>query len=184
MPPVWDPAEAPVGDVGTALLMVDARIKEIHEPEDESEDGAEAERRELNRLFVASAGAEGVQELLDGTCTLLYMFMQWLRRTHEHGDKDVIEYVVPPLVAALRMMPRSVRPQTVPTMVALVVAAGTQVSPNGWRSQYGDWTPEEMNALEATVFLVAEHINRIAGDHGFAVRMIAETLTRVETDGD
>ncbi|MFJ2746282.1 hypothetical protein ACIO3O_42230 [Streptomyces sp. NPDC087440] len=162
--------------------MVDARMKEIHESGLQDDD--EAACQELNRLFVASADADGLQELLDGTCTLLYMFMQWLRRTHEQGDKDVIAYVVPHLVATLRMMPKSVRPQTIPTMAALVIAAGTELSPNGWRSQYGDWTPEEMNALEATVFLIAEHINRIADDHGFAVRLIAEPLTRAEYGED
>ncbi|MFD3513847.1 hypothetical protein [Streptomyces sp. NPDC058657] len=175
-----DPASAPVGDVGTALLMLDARIKQIHESD--PADGDAAECRELDRLFAASTGADGLQDLIDGTCTLIYMFMQWLRRTHEEGGKDVIEYVVPTLVATLRRMPKSVRPHTLPTMVALAVAAGSGLSPNGWRSQYGDWTAEEMNALEATVFLVAEHINRMADDHGFAVRLIADALRGSERD--
>ncbi|CAM5235800.1 hypothetical protein GCM10010329_61700 [Streptomyces spiroverticillatus] len=162
--------------------MVDARIKQIHES-GTADEGA-AESRELTRLFAASAGADGLQDLLDGTCTLIYMFMQWLHRTHAQGDKDVIEYVVPHLVATLRMMPRSVPPQTIPTMAALVIAAGTGLSPNGWRSQYGDWTPEEMQALEVTAFLIAEHINRIADDHGYAVRLVADALDQAETDTD
>ncbi|MFF8659704.1 hypothetical protein [Streptomyces huasconensis] len=182
MSPTCDPSSAPVGDVGTALLMLDARIKQIHESD--PADGDAAEYRELNSLFAASTGADGLQDLVDGTCTLIYMFLQWLRGTHEEGGKDVIEYVVPTLVTTLRQMPKSVRPHTIPTMAALVIAAGTGLSPNGWRSQYGDWTLEEMNALEATVFLVAEHINRMADDHGFAVRLIADALPGGEHDGD
>jgi hypothetical protein len=34
-----------------------------------------------------------------------------------------------------------------------------------------------MNPLEATAFLLAEHINRLTGDGDFATRLIAEALS-------
>jgi hypothetical protein len=77
-------------------------------------------------------------------------------------------------------MMRTVPPETVPTMTALVVAAGTGLSPSLWRKQYGFWTKEEMRPLEATAFLLAEHINRLTEDREFATRMIADALTRAD----
>lgn len=168
------PENASVGDVGAALMMVDSRLKSIHD----GKTGTDPEQQSLIDQFIASLGPEGVDDLLDGTCTLIYMFMMWLRKAHEADGKDVIEYVVPTLVATMRMMPKSVRPEAIPTMAGLVIAAGTGLSPNLWRKQYGDWTDEEMNPLEATAFLLAEHINRVTDQPDFAVRMIAEALSR------
>jgi hypothetical protein len=110
------------------------------------------------------------------------MFMTWLRKAHEDHDKDVIEYVVPNLVATMRMMPRSVGPEAIPTMAGLVIAAGTGLSPNLWRKQYGPWTKAEMTPLEVTAFLLAEHINRVTEDPDFATRMISEALSRADED--
>ncbi|GGR58367.1 hypothetical protein GCM10010282_59090 [Streptomyces roseolus] len=39
-----------------------------------------------------------------------------------------------------------------------------------------------MTALEATALLLAEHINRIAGDRDYATRMIGETLSRADRE--
>lgn len=176
MSSLCDPQYAPVGDVGAALMMVDSRIKTVHDGKTE----IDPEQRALMDQFIASLGPEGVDDVLDGTCTLIYMFMTWLRKAHESQDKDVIEYVVPTLVATMRMLPRSVPPETIPTMAGLVIAAGTGLSPNLWRRQYGDWTDAEMNPLEATAFLLAEHINRITEDPDFATRMITEALTNAD----
>lgn len=172
------PEHAPAGDVGAALLMIDSRLKGIHGGKTETD----TEQRELIEQFTASMGPEGADDLLDGACTLIYMFMTWLRKAHEEHDKDVIEYVVPHLVATLGMMPRSVPPEAIPTMAGLVIAAGTGLSPTLWRKQYGDWTDEEMTPLEATALLLAEHINRIADDPDFATRLITEALSRSEED--
>ncbi|MFD9338861.1 hypothetical protein ACFWBF_31395 [Streptomyces sp. NPDC060028] len=173
-----DPQHAPVGDVGAALMMIDSRLKGIHD----GRTGADPEQQALVAQFTASLGPRGVDDVLDGACTLIFMFMTWLRKAHEEHDKDVIEYVVPNLVATLRRMPKSVRPQAIPTMAGLVIAAGTGLSPNLWRKQYGDWTEEEMNPLEATAFLLAEHINRITEDPDFASRLITEALSRSDED--
>ncbi|MEV6076468.1 hypothetical protein AB0L80_15370 [Streptomyces sp. NPDC052069] len=168
-----DPQHAPAGDVGAALMVIDSRLKSIHDGNSETD----AEQQALMDQFTATLGPEGAKDLLDGACTLIFMFMTWLRKAHEDHDKDVIEYVVPTLVATMRMMPRSVRPEAVPTMAGLVIAAGTGLSPNLWRQQYGEWTEEEMTPLEVTAFLLAEHINRITDDSDFATRMIAEALS-------
>ncbi|MCB5179231.1 hypothetical protein [Streptomyces antimicrobicus] len=173
-----DPRHAPAGDVSTGLMMIDSRLKAIYD----GRTGADPEQQALVQQFTASLTSKDFRELLDGTCTIIFMFMTWLRQAYEAHDKDVVEYVVPDIVTTLRAMPRSVRPEAVPTMAGLVVAAATGLSPNLWRRQYGEWTEEEMNALEATAFLLAEHINRLADDRDFATRLIAEALAGAEAD--
>ncbi|MEU8761509.1 hypothetical protein [Streptomyces sp. NPDC048659] len=173
-----DPKYAPAGDVGGALMVIDSRLKSVYD----DRPLPDPEQQRLIRQYTASLGPVEVQDLLDGTCTVIFMFMKWLRHAHEEHDKDVIEYVVPGVVAAMRSMPKSVRPEAIPTMAGLVVAAGTGLSPSLWRKQYGDWTSEEMNPLEATAFLLAEHINRIADDREFATRLIADALSRVDEE--
>ncbi|WP_326770574.1 hypothetical protein OG978_43235 (plasmid) [Streptomyces sp. NBC_01591] len=173
-----DPAYAPAGDVGVALMAIDSRLKAIYD----GQAGANSEQQQLMDQFTASLGPEEANDVVDGACTLIYMFMQWLRMTYEEHDKDVIEYVVPGFVASMRMMPKSIRPEVIPTMVGLVVAAGTGLSPSLWRKQYGDWTGDEMNPLEATALLLAEHINRLTGDRDFAARMVTEALSAANQD--
>ncbi|WP_406065828.1 hypothetical protein OG462_40400 [Streptomyces sp. NBC_01077] len=173
-----DPQYAPAGDVGAALLMIDSRLKAIYDGRTETD----PEQQQLIDQFTASLGPREARDVLDGACTLIFMFMKWLRMAYEDHDKDVIECVVPNFVATMRMMPRSVRPEVIPTMAGLVVAAGTGLSPSLWRQQYGDWTEDEMNPLEATAFLLAEHINRITDDRDFATRLITEALSRADQD--
>ncbi|MFC9293988.1 hypothetical protein ACFTWH_03560 [Streptomyces sp. NPDC057011] len=159
-------------------MVIDSRLKAIYDGKTETD----PEQRLLIDQFIASLGPGGAQDLLDGACTLIYMFMTWLRRAYEDHGKDVIEYVVPNLVGTMRTMPRSVRPEAIPTMAAMVIAAGTGLSPSLWRQQYGDWTEEEMNPLEATAFLLAEHINRLTGDRDSATRMITNALSAAGQD--
>ncbi|MEU6328431.1 hypothetical protein ABZ851_14285 [Streptomyces sp. NPDC047049] len=173
-----DPSYAPAGDVGAALMVIDSRLKAIYDGTTETD----PEQQELIDQFTASLSPKGAGDVLDGACTLIYMFMNWLRMAYEDHDKDVIECVVPQLVATMRMMPRSVRPEAIPTMAGLVIAAGTGLSPSLWRKQYGKWTAKEMNPLEATAFLLAEHINRLTDDRDFATRMIAEALSNAIQD--
>ncbi|MBB1256834.1 hypothetical protein [Streptomyces alkaliterrae] len=176
MSSAFDPQHASVGDVGTALMLVDSRLRSVRDGGSRSD----PERQALTEQFVESLGPEEAGEVLEGTCTLIYTFMRWLRLAHEDAGKDVVEYVVPNLVASLRMMPRSVRPEAIPTMVGMVVAAGIGLSPNLWREQYGEWTEAEMTPLEATTFLLAEHINRMTDDPDFAVRLVSEALAGVD----
>ncbi|MFJ4328391.1 hypothetical protein ACIP3A_35515 [Streptomyces tricolor] len=171
-----DPRHAPAGDVSAALMMIDSRLKAVYD----GKTGTDAEQQQLIDQYTASLGPGGADDLLDGACTLIYMYMTWLRMAYEDHDRDVIESVVPHLVASMRMMPKSVRPEAIPTMAGLVVAAGTGLSPSLWRRQYGDWTKDEMNPLEATAFLLAEHINRITDDRDFATRLISKALNRAD----
>ncbi|MFG2884765.1 hypothetical protein ACGFYV_21150 [Streptomyces sp. NPDC048297] len=173
-----DPEYAPAGDVSAALLMIDSRLRSVYA----GKAASDTEQQEMVAQFAASLGPAGVDALLDGTCTLIYMFMKWLRMACDDHDKDVIEYSVPALVATMRMMPKTFRPEVIPTMAGLLVAAGTGLSPNLWRTQYGQWTENEMNPLEAMTVLLAEHINRIADDQDFATRLITEALSRAEQD--
>ncbi|MFH9728201.1 hypothetical protein ACH4M4_35330 [Streptomyces sp. NPDC017254] len=173
-----DPQYAPAGDVGAAVLMIDSRLKGIYDGRTQTD----AEQQELIEQFTASLGPTGARDMLDGTCTLIFMFMKWLRLAYEDHDKDVLAYVVPSLVASMRMTPRSVRPEVIPTMAGLLVAAGVGLSPGLWRRQYGDWTKEEMNPLEATAFLLAEHINRITDDRDFATRLITDALSSADRE--
>ncbi|MET9605202.1 hypothetical protein ABZZ17_09055 [Streptomyces sp. NPDC006512] len=178
MPSSFDPQHAPAGDVGAALLVIDSRLKAIYD----GKTGTGPEQRQLTDQFIASMEPREAQDLLDGACTLIYMFMTWLRKAHEEHDKDVIEYVVPHFVATMRTMSRSIRPESIPTMAAMVIAAGTGLSPSLWRRQYGRWTEEEMNPLEATALLLAEHINRITGDRDYATRLITNALSGTDRD--
>jgi hypothetical protein len=173
-----DPECAPVGDVGAVLMMVDSRLKAIYDSKTETD----PEQQRMVDQFAASLGPAEFDALLDGACTLIYMFMQWLRAVCEEHDKDVIEYMVPTLVATMRMMPKTFRPEVIPTMAGLLIAAGTGLSPNLWRAQYGEWTDAEMNPLEATAVLLAERINVISGDHDFATRLITEALSGADQD--
>ncbi|MEU1075654.1 MULTISPECIES: hypothetical protein [unclassified Streptomyces] len=172
----FGPQYAPAGDVGAALMVVDSRLRSIHGHGGRSD----PEEQALAEQFLDSMGPQSARDLLDGACTLVYMFMTWLRKAHESHGKDVIEYVVPNLVASMSAMRKSVRPEAIPTLAGLVIAAGTGLSPSLWREQYGDWTEAEMNALEVTAFLLAEHINRITEDPDFATRLISEALARTE----
>ncbi|MFJ8625138.1 hypothetical protein ACIRD3_20155 [Kitasatospora sp. NPDC093550] len=175
-----DPRFAPVGDVSAALMVIDSRLKAVYD----GKSGTDAEQQRMISQFAASFGADGLDELLDGTCTLIYMFMNWLRGSLENHDEDIIEYTVPTLVATMRMMPRTFRPEVIPTMAGLLTAAGTGLSPNLWRAQYGPWTAAEMNPLEAVTVLLAEHINRLSGrdDHTFATQLIVDALAKVGQD--
>ncbi|WP_338674337.1 hypothetical protein V1460_15690 [Streptomyces sp. SCSIO 30461] len=176
MPSPCDPQHAPAGDVGAALMMIDSRLRSIYDEKDE----IDPEQQKLIDQYAASLDPEGIDDLLDGACTLIYMYMRWLRMAYEDHDKDPVEYVIPSLVATMRVMPRSFPPEVIPTMVGLVVAAGTGLSPNLWRKQYGYWTEEELTPLEATTFLLADHINRLTEDHDFATRLITEALCRAD----
>ncbi|MFJ3902919.1 hypothetical protein [Streptomyces sp. NPDC090025] len=179
------PKYAPAGDVGGALFLIDSRLKAIYDGRTE----LAAEERELVAQFTASLDADGVEDLLDGACTIIFMFMKWLRLAYEDHDKDVIEGVLPGFVASLSVMTRNIKPETIPTMSGMVIAAGLDLSPSLWRKQFGTWTPSEMTTLEATAFLLAEHINRLTDDQDYATRLISEALAGAldgveDEDGD
>jgi hypothetical protein len=176
MPSSCDPGTAPAGDVGTAMLIIDSRLKQFghDEPGDE--------QQQLTDQLLRSFDAKAANAVLDGACTLVYLFTQWLRQVHESQDKDVLEYVLPSIVGTLKMMPRSIPREAIPTMAGLIIASAIDESPTLWRRQYGGWKEEEMTALEATAFLLARYINDLTGDDNTATRMIMDLLSSVEEE--
>ncbi|OKH97952.1 hypothetical protein AMK13_36725 [Streptomyces sp. CB02056] len=168
---------APVGDVSAALMVIDSRLKSIYD----GKSGTDPEHQRLVDQLTASFGPGEAEALVEGACTLVYMYMNWLRTAFEKQEEDVIEHAVPSLVATMRMMPRTFSPEVIPIMAGLLIAAGTGLSPNLWRAQYGPWTKEEMNPLEAMVVLLAEYINRISGNgEDFATRLITDVLSQLD----
>ncbi|BBA98180.1 hypothetical protein RVR_4272 [Actinacidiphila reveromycinica] len=178
MPSPCDPQYAPVGDVGTALLMVDSRLKAVHDGSAEED----PRQRQLIDQFTASMSPEEADDVLDGACTLVYLYARWLTAAYEDHGKDVVEYVVPDLVATMRQMPRSIRPEAIPTMAGMVIAAAGGLGPGLWRKQYGYWTESEMTPLEVTAFLLAERINHLTDDRQFATRLISNALSSAAQD--
>lgn len=176
----FSPENAPFGDVGTALLCVDSRLTQLRGEAKESDE----EQRELVNQVLDSFDAKGANDVIDGTCTLLYLFMDLLRQIHAEQGHNAINSVVPQTVETLRAMPNSVQVEAIPTMSGMLTAAAIGLSPTLWRKQYGPWTSAEMNALEATVFLLADNINRIAEDDNAATRMISNLLESVAAEDD
>ncbi|MFJ6383698.1 hypothetical protein ACIQI7_27290 [Kitasatospora sp. NPDC092039] len=158
-------------------MVIDSRLKSVYD----GKSGTDPEHQRMVDQLTASFGPEEAEALVDGACTLVYIYMNWLRSAFEQQEEDVIEHAVPSLVATMRMMPRTFRPEVVPMMAGLLVAAGTGLSPNLWRAQYGPWTKEEMNPLEATAVLLAEYINRISGKgEDFATKLVSDALSQLD----
>ncbi|MFC4905850.1 hypothetical protein ACFPCY_00825 [Actinomadura gamaensis] len=170
------PKDAPIGDVSAALAVVDSHLKRF------GTDQATAGRDELLTQYMGSLGRGGASDVLDGACTLLYVFMQWLRSAHESQDKDVLEYVLPYVVGTLKHM-RTVSDEGIPTMAAMMTASVVDVSPSLWRHELGSWRREEMTAFEVTLFILARRINELCGDENAATQMVIEALDAAE-DGE
>ncbi|WP_335970333.1 hypothetical protein [Streptomyces sp. CA2R106] len=173
-----DPRYAPAGDVGTALMIVDSRLRAVYE----DSGGPDPEQQRLIGHFTSSMSPAEANDVLDGACTLIYLFARWLTAAYADHGKDVVECVVPDLVETMRNMPRSIRPEAIPTMAGLVIAAATGLGPGLWRKQYGFWTESEMTPLEATAFLLAERINHLTDDRDFATRLVADALAGADRD--
>lgn len=178
MPSSCDPGTAPAGDVGTAMLLIDSRLKQFQADEPDEQ------QQQLTDELLRSFDARDASAVLDGACTLIYLFTQWLRQVHEAQERDVVEYVVPYIVNTLKAMTRSIPREAIPTMVGLITAAAIDQSPTLWRGQYGEWREEEMTALEATAFLLAKYINDLTDDEETATRMIMDLLSSVEEEQD
>ncbi|MFF2745310.1 hypothetical protein ACFVVA_07190 [Kitasatospora sp. NPDC058048] len=158
-------------------MVIDSRLRSVYE----GKSGTGPEHRLMVDRLTASFGPDEAEALVEGACTLVYMYMNWLRSAFEKHEEDVLEHAIPSLLATMRMMPRTFSPEVIPTMAGLLIAAGTGLSPNLWRAQYGPWTKEEMNPLEATAVLLAEYINRISGNgEDFATKLVTDALSQLD----
>lgn len=70
--------------------------------------------------------------------------MTTLRKAHEAVGRNVLEPIVPAAIAGSTHMTRTVPPEVIPAMTALMAAAALNLSPSLWRDQFGPWRPEEM----------------------------------------
>ncbi|MFI0355552.1 hypothetical protein [Actinomadura sp. 9N407] len=177
MASAFGPEHAPLGDLGAALLILDSRLNELRE----DAPAPDPAKRELLEQLLRSYDLDGVDDVLNGACSLIYLFMEWLRQVHEDNQNDVMEYVIPYVVDTMRRMPRSIRPEAIPTMTGMLTAAAIGLSPTLWRKQFGPWTPAELTALEVTLYILADHINRLTGDDNAATQMIASLLDATES---
>ena len=166
-------SNAPVGDVTAAILEVDSTLKRINGTTTGSTAG-------LSEALVSSP-AEAVG-LLDGFCTLLYLFITAFRKACEACGKDVLAETVPLVVGTLRTMTTGVAPETVPVMAAMMTAAATGLGPGLWRASYGPWRPEELMALERTLLILAQEINTAHGTDDAALRLVMDALDAADGD--
>jgi hypothetical protein len=196
---VYALGDGPVGDVVTAILQVDSRLKAIYRrigerpPAAGPPDGvtateglaASTSRDALGGLDVSVVKtAEDARELLDGYCTVVFVIVAWARESHEARGADADDAlvdVVRMLFLRLRMLKRAVPPSSVPTMIALVTAAIMGLSPQRWREQYGHvWGEGDVAALEATAVCLAEWVNKLEGSPDAALRLIMDAFERAE----
>lgn len=175
-----DPAFAPIGDVGTALLLVDSRLAQLAK----ADATPDPERCELVERTLESFGPKAAQDVLDGACTLMYLYVDWLRKSLEAHGQDPMEYIVPYVASGLRAMRKSVKPEAIPTMVGMLTACVLGLSPTLWRRRYGGWLEAEMNALEASLVLLADRINNLTEDPNAASRMIVDLLNVIDEELD
>lgn len=169
------PSHARVGDVTAAMMQVDSLLARVRDP-------SRAAAGQPDDTLLGSFVDPG--ELLDGFGTLIYLFVTALRRGCEAAGQEVLQRIVPEVVSALRQMPKTVAPEAVPTMAAMLTAAAVNLSPTLWREQYGPWGSEELNAVEATALVLAEHVNFYNDDDNAAHRLVVEALAGAEDDED
>ncbi|PZG34445.1 hypothetical protein C1I98_28115 [Spongiactinospora gelatinilytica] len=161
-----------IGDVDTVLGILDQHLRMIR-----SGDPASARTLLIDGRPAQLDGAD-FDQVIVGAGTLVYVYVDWLRQAYEHqgeGSAEALGSVLGYVVDGLHVM-NAVEDAAIPTMAGLIVAAGVGLSPNLWRAQYGPWMRAEMNAVEATLLLLAGHVNEIAQDDDQAIRMVADVL--------
>jgi hypothetical protein len=165
-------AHAPAGDIATAIMDIDSTLRRIH---------ADAGTRSPGPAAEDVAGTQQqARDVLDGYCTVIYLFLTMWRKTAEVSGQDLVTEVIAGVVTRLREMTRNVAPSAIPTMAAMMTAAAMEASPTLWRAQFGDWRPEELAAVQATAVLLAEGVNLAHEDDTAALRMIMGVLEQAE----
>jgi hypothetical protein len=193
---VYALGEGPVGDVVTAILQVDSRLKVIHRKIEASSSGEPPDELATTKGLAASSSRDALgdldvtvlrspeeaRDLLDGYCTVVFVIVAWACAAAGDKPEDALSSVVHMLFARLRLLKKAVAPSAIPTMVALVTAAALGSSPQRWREQYGHvWSAADVAALEATTVCLAEWVNTIEGSPDAALRLIMDYYERDES---
>jgi hypothetical protein len=177
MPEVTSGSDAPVGDIATAIMHVDALLRRAHAEAAGGDGQADAPPVLLS--------LDEQRDAFDGTCSLIYLFTTVFREAAEAEGEDVLATVVPELVRTLGYMKENAAPAAIPMMAAMVTAAALGMSPNLWRLRYGSWQPKDIKAVQATAMILAEKLNSAAGSHDAALRMVMDIVERAEgEDGE
>lgn len=192
--------DGPVGDVVTAILQVDSRLRVIIRKIEAL--SADRDRDEPGTLDVPVAGTvQEARDLLDGYCTVVYVIVRWACAPDETADRadgnrdgaadggqpaaEALAGIVAMLFYRLTALKRAVVPSAIPTMIALVTAAAMGTSPQRWRDQYGHvWSEGDVAALEATAVCLAEWVNRRQGSPDAALRLVMAAYERAAALGD
>jgi hypothetical protein len=182
--------DGPAGDVVTAILQVDSRLRVIHRKIEASAGetapgetgpggtlpGQAAAGRPQDMPVVA--GAEDARDLLDGYCTVVYVIIQFACAAREASGgtaADALAEIVRMLFSRLTLLKRVVPPSAIPTMIALATAAAMESSPQRWRDQYAHvWSEGDVAALEAAAVCLAEWVNTALGSQDAALRLIMD----------
>jgi hypothetical protein len=198
---VYALGNGPAGDVVTAILQVDSRLRVIHRKiEAWSDEKAAAEAAPGGTLQAGAAagersggrppdmpvvtGAEDARDLLDGYCTVIYVIIQWAREADGGTAADALAEIVRMLLPRLTLLKRVVPRSAIPTMIALVTAAAMEGSPQRWRDQYAHvWSEGDVAALEATTVCLAEWVNTAQGSPDAALRLIMDAYERAISEG-
>jgi hypothetical protein len=201
--------DGPAGDVVTAILQVDSRLRVIHRkieawagekasgdpplsdtpPGDTPPGQAAAAEQAGGRPpeMPLVAGAEGDRDLLDGYCTIVYVITRWACAAREADggtSADALAEIVRMLFSRLTLLKRVVPRSAIPTMIALVTAAAMEASPQRWREGCGQaWGDGDATALEAAAVCLAEWVNTAQGSPDAALRLIMDAYERAVSEG-
>jgi hypothetical protein len=201
---VYTLGDGPAGDVVTAILQVDSRLRVIHRkieawagekasgetapgdtPPGQATEAEQAGGRPPDMPVVA--GAEGDRDLLDGYCTIVYVITRWAcaaREANGGTSADALGEIVRMLFSRLTLLKRVVPRSAIPTMIALVTAAAMEASPQRWREGCGQaWGDGDATALEAAAVCLAEWVNTAQGSPDAALRLIMDAYERAVGEG-
>ena len=190
--------DGPAGDVVTAILLVDSRLRVIHRkiegwagekapgetalgeaaPDEPAGRAVAAEQAGAQPDMPVVAAPEDAGDLLDGYCTVVYVIVRWACAAHEADGgtaADALAQMVRMLLPRLTMLKRVVPRSAIPTMIALVTAAAMEGSPQRWHDRCGQaWSQGDVAALEATTVCLAEWVNAAQGSPDAALRLIVD----------
>jgi hypothetical protein len=162
---VYELGDGPAGDVVTAILQVDSRLRVIHRkidawagerppgdtspgetaltrtgPGDLPPGPAAAGEQAVGQppAMPVVAAAEDATDLRDGYCTVVYVIVRWACAAREADGgtaADALAEMVRMLFSRLILLKRVVPRPAIPTMIALVTAAAMESSPQRWHDR-------------------------------------------------